>query len=329
MKIKQQLFLNDKWKDREETNGFDNSKCQIVLAFCGKDKLNKTNIRAIKGNYPNAKVISATTAGEVLGDELYEDSIVLTAIEFEKTETKVIFANIKSCTDSLSLGKKLTALLPTEGLKYIMVISDGNVINGTELVEGISKSNKNNVLITGGLAGDGDRFESTLVGVDENIDDGNVALVGFYGESIQIGHGSLGGWDEFGHERTITKSDKNVLFELDGKNALELYKEYLGAYAEELPSSALLFPLSIKTEGKESKVRTILSIDEENQSMTFAGNMPEGSNVRLMKANFDKLINAASSAANFAIQNLDNKPQLALMISCVGRKLILNQCCPK
>jgi hypothetical protein len=326
MKIKQELFLASEWLNQNQTNGFQASKAQLVLAFCGKSELTAGNIKVIRQKFPNARIISATTAGEVLKDKLYENSIVLTAIQFEKTKIKVVYANRKSCTDSYSLGKKLTALLPLKGLQYILVISDGNVINGTELVEGISTSNSNNILVTGGLAGDGARFESTLVGVDDNIEEGNVALVGFYGENIKIGNGSLGGWDEFGHERTITKSEKNVLFELDGRNALELYKEYLGTYAKELPSSALLFPLSIReSEGKDANVRTILSIDENKQSMTFAGNMQEGSKVRLMKANFDKLINAASAAADAAINDFTSSPDLALLISCVGRKLILNE----
>ncbi|MGK0139972.1 MAG: hypothetical protein ACI9DJ_003438 [Algoriphagus sp.] len=326
MKINQKLFINGKWTNKNKSEGFDKSACQIVLAFCGKEQLNLGNISAIKAIYSNAKVISATTAGEVLGDELYEGSIALTAIQFEKTEAKVLYANIKSFSGSYPLGKKLAALMPPKGLQYILVISDGNLVNGTELVAGISSSNKNGALITGGMAGDGARFVSTLVGVDENISEGNVALIGLYGDNIKIGHGSLGGWDEFGLERTITKSEKNVLHEMDGKNALELYKEYLGPYVDELPSSALLFPLSIKkTDSKESNVRTIVSIDEEKQSMTFAGNMPEGSKVRLMKANFDKLISAAGTAADRSLINLERKPDLALLISCVGRKIILNE----
>ena len=165
-----------------------------------------------------------------------------------------------------------------------------------------------------------------MVGLNNNLETGNVVGVGFYGDSIQVGHGSLGGWDEFGPERIITKSEKNVLFELDNKNALELYKQYLGAYAEELPGSALLFPLSLTSDEYDSKnVRTILSIDEKEQSMTFAGNLPIGSKVRLMKANFDKIISASGMAAEQAASlNLKN-PDLALLISCVGRKLILNE----
>jgi hypothetical protein len=180
-------------------------------------------------------------------------------------------------------------------------------------------------LITGGLAGDGTKFEKTFVGLNAIPSSGEIVAIGFYGDKLVLSHGSIGGWESFGLERKVTKADFNVLYEIDGKNALDLYKTYLGKYADELPSSALLFPLSIKLgEDKNPIVRTILSIDEEKQSMTFAGDIPEGSKVRFMKANFDRLIDAASNAANNCLKMKDNNPKLALLISCVGRKIILS-----
>jgi hypothetical protein len=106
-----------------------------------------------------------------------------------------------------------------------------------------------------------------------------------------------------------------------------MYKKYLGKYAEELPASALLFPLSVKTDKNDFYiVRTILSIDENKKTMTFAGNLPEGSTVRFMKSNFDRLINAAADAASEAVSSLGKKVpvELALLVSCVGRKLVLS-----
>ena len=157
--------------------------------------------------------------------------------------------------------------------------------------------------------------------------EGNIVAVGFYGERLKVGYGSVGGWDSFGPERIITKSKNNVLYELDGQSALAIYKRYLGKKAEGLPSTALLFPLSIRlNDGEKSLVRTILAINEEEQSMTFAGDMPEGARARLMKANFDKLIDGAYDAANSGLSPLDSQEaELALLISCVGRKLVLDQ----
>jgi hypothetical protein len=127
-------------------------------------------------------------------------------------------------------------------------------------------------------------------------------------------------------ERLITRSSENILYELDGKPALDIYKMYLGEYANELPGSGLLFPLCIRTDNVgELIVRTILGIDENAKSLTFAGNMPEGAYARLMKANIDRLIDGASNAAQNSMNGNAERPELAILISCVGRKLVLNQ----
>jgi hypothetical protein len=196
------------------------------------------------------------------------------------------------------------------------------LVNGSELTKGLSKAAEN-VLITGGLAGDDANFKSTLVGLNYNPTEGNIIAIGFYGDKLLVTHGSKGGWDMFGLERTVTKSKANVLYEINGENALDLYKKYIGPYVDKLPSSALMFPLALTIPGlSEPIVRTILSIDEEKKTMTFAGDIPEGSQVRLMKANLDNLIEASSNAAeNSLLKN--QEPDFALLISCVGRKLIL------
>lgn len=326
MKLEQKLYQFDKWGLPETQAGFVGLASQLVIVFGKKELLTEPNLKEIRKSYANAQIVVSSTAGEVYNDSVLDDTICVTAVQFDATPIACLDANISAHQNSFDLGADLMKKLSKDNLCYVLVLSDGSLINGTELVDGIQSENSTNVLITGGLAGDGPNFQSTITGLNDNIGNGNVVLVAFYGDKLRVGHGSLGGWDEFGHERTITKSDKNTLFELDNKSALQLYKDYLGPYSEELPGSALLFPLSLRiNETSSVNVRTILSLDEENNSMTFAGNMPEGSKVRLMKANFDKLIDASATAAHDSIINLVTKPDLALLISCVGRKLILNE----
>jgi hypothetical protein len=324
MKIKQEIYLNNNWSSLHTSDGFDNDKVDIILLFGGKEKINEASVAHLKQIYPQGSIISSSTSGEIVNYNFYDEELSYTAIQFEKTKYQIHIDNINNFGSSYQLGLHLYQKLEKADLKYIFVLSDGGLINGTDLISGLNTENESGILITGGLAGDGSRFQSTVVGLDLDLKQGNVVVVGFYGDSLSVGHGSLGGWDEFGPERVVTKSDNNVLYELDNKNALDLYKQYLGSYADELPGSALLFPLSISSESHDLKnVRTILSLDEENKSMTFAGNLPEGSKVRLMKANFDKIINASGLAAKESVSGFE-KPDLSILISCVGRKLILN-----
>jgi len=329
MKTTQLHYVNQQWVAASSAD-FNFEQAQLALAFGSRELVQRADIyQHIQQQFPQANVVLASTSGEIIGTEVYDDTVVVTGVYFEKTIVRSFQKNITDFTDSFSVGEILMQELNAfpEKLATVFVLSDGTLINGSELVSGFNKNNPNEVPINGGLAGDGANFAQTATGLNQIAGQGNVIAIGFYGNDIQSGHGSFGGWDEFGKERTITKSDKNVLYEIDGKNALDLYKEYLGPYADELPGSALLFPLSIKIEGVEKKlVRTILSLDESNKSMTFAGNLPVGSKVRLMKANFEKLIEASSVAAAYTLaQGNDNKTQLAILVSCVGRKLILQE----
>jgi len=234
--------------------------------------------------------------------------------------------NFSDHANSFEVGKYLMGKLLADDLTAVFVISDGSFINGSELVSGLNENKPAAVSVTGGLAGDAARFKQTLVGLNETATDGKIVAIGFYGDNIKVGHSSFGGWDEFGKERIVTKSEQNVLFELDNESALDLYKEYLGPYVDELPGSALLFPLSIKIDNEKTNlVRTILSINEDEKSMTFAGNLPVGSKVRLMKANFEKLVNASTNAAKESFSKTIDTPQVAILISCVGRKLVLQE----
>ena len=330
MKIEQKKWtVNAGWKEISKVD-FTEAP-DLVLVFGGNNALkDKKLFDEIRSWYPNSHIVSSSTAGEIVGTEVSDDSLVLSAIKFEKTTLKFAESSITSADQSEEIGKKLAGNLPTEGLVHVMIFSDGLFVNGTPLVKGLLSVLPKEVSVTGGLAGDGARFKETLVGFDGVAESKKLVCIGFYGSSIKVGYGSLGGWDSFGVSRTITKSKGNILYELDGAPALFLYKEYLGELAKDLPASGLLFPLNLNIKNDDGKevevVRTILAVDEKDQSMTFAGDMPEGVVARFMKANFDRLIDGASGAANMSTESLgEKKAELSILVSCVGRKLVLKE----
>jgi hypothetical protein len=326
MQTQQLHFLHNEWKIKHSSTGFSANDAQLVTLFGSREMVGQPQIYAhVAAQFPNAQIVSSSTAGEIIDEEVFDDSVIVTAMQFEKTRVKAIKTSFSEQTNSFETGKFLYKSLNEPDLAGLFILSDGTQINGSELVSGLNQDNEKKIPITGGLAGDAARFSQTLVGLNEPATEGIIVAVGFFGNAVKIGHSSLGGWDEFGKERVITKSDKNVLYEIDGASALDLYKEYLGTYADELPGSALLFPLSLRLDGSEQTlVRTILNVDNANKTMTFAGNLPEGSKVRFMKANFEKLIKASSSAAEKSFET-NKSPDLAILISCVGRKLILQE----
>lgn len=304
------------------------ASAQLVMAYGGSDIVaGGAHFDELRKAYPDAYITGCSTSGEIADVNVCDDSLVVTAVEFESTKVIGKQLSLKEVSDSLSAGKNLGEQLPKEGLVHVFVLSDGLSVNGSELVKGLASVLPADVSVTGGLSGDGARFQETRIIANASPIRDGVTVIGFYGAGLRVGYASLGGWDSFGPERVITRSEGNVLYELDGRSALKLYKQYLAEHAAGLPATGLLFPLSVRIEGDElGTVRTILAVDEEQQSMTFAGDLPMGAYARLMKANFDRLIDGASGAAKTSFTDVGSSaPDLAVLISCVGRKMVLKQ----
>lgn len=302
----------------------------LVLLFGSRAALqNAESLAAIRRRFPKASFLGCSTAGEVLGTQIYDETVSVTAIHFDDTRISTASVPIASPEESYGVGAALARSFDPKDLVHLFVLSDGLHVNGSELVRGLSEHLPSHATLSGGLAGDGEAFGETVVVADQGVCSQTVAAVGFYGDRLQVGCASLGGWDSFGPERLVTKSAGNVLFELDGLSALDLYKRYLGDYAKELPSSGLLFPLSLRNpEDDSSVVRTILAVNEEAQSLTFAGDVPVRWYARMMKANFERLIDGAVGAARNSIGSIsEQSAELAILISCVGRRMVLGQRC--
>jgi hypothetical protein len=299
----------------------------LVLVFGAAEYLDHSDpIRELATAYPNSHLLGCSTAGEIRGTGLADASLAVAVMQLQQGTLATAFAPIQSADDSYEAGVAIGRQLDRPDLRGVLLLSDGLNINGTPLVHGVADNIPAGAALTGGLAGDGDRFQRTWVLKDGQPTAGFVSAVGFYGECVSLSYGSRGGWDIFGPERRVTRSRNNVLYELDNRPALELYKEYLGDLATGLPATALLFPLALRsnTEDGRSLVRTILAVNEAEQSMSFAGDIPEGALAQLMRANFDRLIDGASEAAQVTgFSQPDGGTMLAVAISCVGRRLVL------
>jgi hypothetical protein len=306
------------------------SKQTVVLFFATAHNQEITSqLKELSDSFPNSHICGCSTAGEIFDTSLYDHSISIAIIHFSNTQIRSAFANLAGQNDISQACEIFAQNLYSDDLKGILVLSEGLNVNATQVLNGISRVTGTDIIVTGGLAGDGDRFQETWTFCNGKTMKDAICAIAFYGDAIRIGHGSKGGWDIFGPDRLITKSQENTLYELDGQPALALYKKYLGERADGLPATGLLFPLalnkSIDLRDKEV-VRTILSVNEEEQSITFAGDMPEGYYARLMRANFDRLIDGAADAAaeiTAVIPNDENT--LAISISCVGRRLVLGE----
>ena len=302
------------------------SERTLVTVFGASSYLDDPEpIRELVAAFPNSHIVGCSSSGEIYEESIFDRSLSVAVTRFDHTDLRVAVAATTSET-SRQAGQHLAQALAGPDLAAVLVLAEGLDVNGTDLAEGLS-AGLPGVTVTGGLAGDGDRFERTWTLVDGKPHTGYVTAVGLYGDHVHVGHGSKGGWDRFGPERVVTHSKDNVLYELDGEPALELYKSYLGELAEGLPATGLLFPLALRESETAEKhlVRTILAVDEDTHSLTFAGDIPEGHSAQFMQANFDRLVGGAETAAEHALVPDVPGPFLTIAISCVGRRLVLGE----
>lgn len=299
----------------------------FVLIFASRGQMESADwLPVVQKGYPGIDIVSCSTSGEVYLSELKEEAVTGIAVAFTKTTTEVYSASLKGKDESKALGQELASKFRKQNLKHILVFSDGWLVNGSDLVRGMYEAMDDGVSISGGLAGDGANFSKTLVGLNKQIDQGMAVAIGMYGDHINIGFGSHGGWSELGESFTVTESTGREILKLDKEKPFDLYEKFLGDDADGLPGTALLYPVAVwLPDTDDYVVRTVFNIDEIKGSITLGEAVPVGTRLQFMRARFDDLLQGVKTAAEDAKHNLSQKPQLALMVSCIGRKLLFNQ----
>jgi hypothetical protein len=303
-----------------------NAAPQLILSFGPVDAPPAAWFDDIRAHWPGAQHVYCSGGGQILDGSVYDDRAVVTVIEFDRATVHAVQRDGAELERSGEMGSLVgNALADVKDLKHILVFAEGLSLNGASFVTALNETLPDLVTVSGGLASNGLALSRTAVGLNGPPRTGSVVAVGLAGDSLSINTGSVGGWDFFGPERIVTRSDTAVVYELDGENALEVYKRYLGPFAAELPGVALIFPLAVWSRaGGPVAVRTILAIDEATGSLRFAGDVPLGSTVRLMRTTTDKLIDGAASAAKIAAgHDADVAASLTLCISCIGRRAVM------
>lgn len=307
--------------------GNEPRRADLVLCFTSPALLSATGgpVSELRAAYPNAIFLGASTAGEIAGTTVCDDTVSALALRFDATKVLGASVLLQDSSESWRAGEQLARLLPSQELRHVLVLGAGR-INGSQLAQALEASLPKGVVATGGLAGDGVRFKESVVAMGAECGTDRIVAVGLYGDRLRVSHGSAGGWQAFGPKRLVTSAEGNILKTLDDQPALALYKRFLGERAAGLPATALLFPLQVlDPSGQGGIVRTVLNVDEANQALVFAGDIPVGSQTRLMRAGFDALVDGASEAVGAAAPFEVEGDKAALLVSCVGRRLVMGQ----
>jgi hypothetical protein len=330
MKIRQSIIRNLAGL-AETQHCFGDIKPNLILLFGAIEHFQPDGVVSrLPGLFPDTRIVGCSTAGEITAEGVDDGTCVISAVEFANTALAFASTPLNSMDDSFAAGVRLGQALAAPDLKAVLLFGPGVQINGSGLVDGMTSIIGSTVTITGGLAGDGGAFQQTFTVGTDGISDHHIVAIGLSGDHLRLGHGSFGGWEAFGPARKVTRCTGNILYELDGEPALDVYKRYLGDHASGLPASGLLFPFAMLGEDHNAigLIRTILAVDETQGSLTLAGEINANGYLKLMHASTDKLVNGAESAAELASKSTARMgtgqgDQLAILVSCVGRKLVM------
>ena len=294
------------------------------LVFCAFDRISGSEglYNQLKTKYKNANIVIFSTSGHFVSSEILDETPIVSAIEFENSSITMDQFSIADFATSFDLGESIGKSIKKE-VKGVCIISDGGLINGTELISGINANVLKEVPIFGGMAGDGTRFQKTLVGANQNPEVGNVVIIQFFGEGISIKSNSDFGWTSLGLEFKITKSESNKLIEIDKKNAYDVLYEFLAPESEEkFAELTLYYPFLLKDSSDEGVIRTPILVNHKEKTLVYAGNMPEGSMVKLMKSGTMQLLDSTLEVAQKCVLSKEEN-SFVLAISCVGRRVVL------
>ncbi|MFA9459484.1 FIST signal transduction protein [Thiohalorhabdus sp. Cl-TMA] len=309
------------------------SDAHLVMVFGPLKKMQSSGLpRLLREHYPDAEVIGCSTSGEISSAEgVTEDPVTVTAVHWSRTHMRVEEARARDMGLSFNAGWQLGERLAGPDLAAVLLLADGLAVNGSDLLVGLQQVLPPEVPVLGGLAGDNAAFTHTVVLHNDRVQSGYAVAVGLYGRGLRVGSGSLSGWEPFGALHTVTRSLRNTVYEIDGRPALEVYKEYLGTEAGRLPGSGLSYPVAVmdgEGAGEEAEiqlVRTLLGVDEKEQSLVFAGNIKQDARIRICRSTEHQLIQSAGESGRSALGEAGSGSGLALLVSCVGRKLVLGR----
>jgi len=301
---------------------------QLALVFVGPGLIgDRSWYHEVRQAYPGAHIFGCSTSGQIYGGAVREDSVVVTAIAFEHTRVEVAHSHIPDSAGGYEVGHELASMLDAGGLRHAFLICDATNTNANDSVSGVVSALPPGTHLFGGCPSNGHDMGNTYVVCDCLPEPKMAAVVGFYGDRLKVGVGSSAGWDQLGLERLITKSKQNVLYEFDGRPALPLYKKYLGSVAAGLPESGMLFPVRLRFgDCSDGVLRGVLAVNEQEQSITFLGNVPEGAHARIMFGSAEHLIDGSITAAQQTLEAIGAlEPELLIVVSCVARQLVLKE----
>jgi hypothetical protein len=302
---------------------------QACWLFCPPQSELPEFLKGIVSAVRTRTLVGCTTDGEISSEGFSTGTAVLGGIVTDQIDFQVAQVT-KLGQDSEEAGKELARALPPE-TSYVQLFSDGITGNGCAILRGLAAVLGRPIPISGGTAGDGGEFVRTWQFAGDQVLTDAAVAISFSGD-FKVGTGVRSGWSPLGIAKRVTRASGNVLYELGGQPALEVYERFLGKHAERLPAVGVEYPLGLVDEtgncggGDYYLLRATMSVNRQEGSITFAGEIPEGAMVRMTCGDTSAILDATSQAMEMAQDDLgDRTLAMVFFYSCMARKIVLGR----
>lgn len=301
----------------------------FVLYFGPLERLSPLQgpVAELLEKYPEQIVAGCSTAGTIDETTIDDDRVAVSIVELEDLDAHAESLPIGPVHEHKELGTKLVrALLAYRtDLKHVIVFSDGIQVDGPAFAAGLAGYLPSGVFATGGLAGDGLRFQNTLVGLGRDIKPRQVVAVGLYGEQIDVQFETAGGWEPFGPTLEVNAADGHVLKKVEGERALDLYRRYLGDRVACLPVDALHYPFQVVSDKQLPVIRSVVAYDETAGTLTLSGRIAPKDTLQLCRTTGEELVERSRKHAIKTPPASSLNHRLALVVGSIGRRHLLKE----
>ena len=300
--------------------GFVSKKECLVQFFCGipKKKIMQKIATTLYSQLPHAHIIGTSTDGEISGNEVSEQEIIISVSIFEKTT--ISSASLEYDNNPFKMGRELALELDAPDTKVMILFTTGLAINGEEFLKGAGSVSNQRYLLSGGMAGDEGEFKQTYVTHQGKVlSKGSVGVV-LKSKELSVQSHYQFGWEAVGLPMVVTKSEENRVYELDGIPIIDIYEKYFGKEISSLlPKVGVEIPLIINRKGNKIARACINTFDDG--SLLFAGNVIKGEEVRFGIGSADIILRDSKTICDNFGPNCT--PETIFVYSCMARRRLL------
>ena len=300
----------------------DSAKNLLVQVFTGIcdipyiQTLQETLVRLL----PNACIIGTTTSGEIIEGKAKMHTTVLAFSLFEHTKIRTYASKIYKSSEETANALISQFCTVEEKPRVAISFVDGLHINGEAFIDTLGKYHES-LIIAGGLSGDNANFQQTVVFTEKEILPSGAVVALLYNEHLQVATKASFGWESVGKSMMVTRAEGNIIYEIDGECAVDIYGKYLGEdIARNLPQIGVEFPLIVKKHGMEIP-RAPLSKSSDG-SLVFAGSIHTGDKVTFGYGNLQAILQYGQSVYE---DHQVQKSESIFVYSCMARLQLLGE----